>query len=1026
MSLNSFLKDPRYDSLRSLIVLLIVVVLGIFVIITARPYANRLLGLVNPADSIGINLELSSIPGAGEVQKGIYSVGAAKLYDELSPEDGWLDTTKTLMGELEPNNIRYPTGGLVKYIHAFTAHMSQPLTATELANVVNVGYGPEIRGNGYITQDRIDEETRGNDGELAEITAPKPIYGNLSYIEGFQNTKSRNFIHDYVEIADSANAGTLFVVNMRYASPNEVADQIKFLVDNGQTITGVEMENEAYAKGGFYYIPGNPSVNAPIAVTNYLNDADEYRSAISAKVPGLTYAVVAAPKKGVQETADGFDSDTDFNGYWNTALATQMGSHGYSNYIMHFYAPFSTCKDEIDSGDRDSIFSCGNNEMHTLRKLASNDATETVFPALLDWYANKFPGKHMWLTEWNVNQDPTKTDSKFANSVLHGIFTQNILTMIDDANARHNNFVTFASYHTFATDGGNAMVNRHVSKGAGNSEPSDINGFVRRTPYYAFLSMKEIYKDGYIPMNSTFTLDNAGVDVNDITIDGYKKSDGTISLAITNTSQKTLSISSLKIDGKSVDLENSSASGYFMDGDANYSSRGETEFAINPGHEVSISEEQYNKVSDVFLPGYGVGTLKINTPSFVIVKDNQNQETPSPDNNTSYTGQTITYATISGTPLQFDLSKPDGAMHPLPLVFFLHGGPFGPGGLNAAEGFVDEFTGAGYAVAEVSYRGTNLGLFPSQLQDLKGAVRYARAHSAELNIDPNKIAVLGSSSGGMLMSLVGTSGGVANLEGTTGGNTSFSSTPNAVVNLFGSVDPANIDNLSDTVLVTFKSLFGCSSADTCPQRSQAVSANYVDGNDPAFLIIHGTDDASVPYENSIALNEILKEAGVDTTFITAPGIGHDKDAILTNYMKDIVNFLDSKLYGTTTDTPTNNETGACSFWKKLLGQCGGDSATNDQTVTDSKDPTVVISSPIDNSILGTNVVINAKAKDDTAVTKVDFYAEPIGLLGSDTEAPYTYLWNTSTAPSGTYHIQAKAYDAAGNVGSSTSIRVKKN
>jgi hypothetical protein len=72
----------------------------------------------------------------------------------------------------------------------------------------------------------------------------------------------------------------------------------------------------------------------------------------------------------------------------------------------------------------------------------------------------------MWLTEWNINQDPNRTDSKFANSVLHAALTQQFLNILNTANATYGNFIKHATYHTFATDGGNAMVNKQSGKGA--------------------------------------------------------------------------------------------------------------------------------------------------------------------------------------------------------------------------------------------------------------------------------------------------------------------------------------------------------------------------------------------------------------------------------------------------------------------------------------------------------------------------------------------------------------------------------
>ena len=56
------------------------------------------------------------------------------------------------------------------------------------------------------------------------------------------------------------------------------------------------------------------------------------------------------------------------------------------------------------------------------------------------------------------------------------------------------------------------------------------------------------------------------------------------------------------------------------------------------------------------------------------------------------------------------------------------------------------------------------------------------------------------------------------------------------------------------------------------------------------------------------------------------------------------------------------------------------------------------------------------------VTKVEFYIDSV-LKGTDTSAPYSYSWDTTAYPNGSHTIFSKAYDAAGNVGTSTTITV---
>ncbi len=92
------------------------------------------------------------------------------------------------------------------------------------------------------------------------------------------------------------------------------------------------------------------------------------------------------------------------------------------------------------------------------------------------------------------------------------------------------------------------------------------------------------------------------------------------------------------------------------------------------------------------------------------------------------------------------------------------------------------------------------------------------------------------------------------------------------------------------------------------------------------------------------------------------------------------------------------------------------------TSTDSTPPTVAITSPKSGATLSGTVTIPAPASDNTAVARVDFTIDG-ALAGSDSTAPYTFEWNTTTVPNGAWHtISAQAYDAAGNSASTRDSR----
>jgi len=111
-----------------------------------------------------------------------------------------------------------------------------------------------------------------------------------------------------------------------------------------------------------------------------------------------------------------------------------------------------------------------------------------------------------------------------------------------------------------------------------------------------------------------------------------------------------------------------------------------------------------------------------------------------------------------------DLYIPPGLTRPAPLVICIHGGGWQSGSKGGAMGFCDTLFANGYIVADVNYPLSGDSIFPAQIYDCKAAVRCLKAHSVQYNIDTCRVAVTGSSAGGHLASLVGTSGGVDSLE----------------------------------------------------------------------------------------------------------------------------------------------------------------------------------------------------------------------------------------------------------------------
>lgn len=217
---------------------------------------------------------------------------------------------------------------------------------------------------------------------------------------------------------------------------------------------------------------------------------------------------------------------------------------------------------------------------------------------------------------------------------------------------------------------------------------------------------------------------------------------------------------------------------------------------------------------------------------------------------------------------------------PLPVIVYVHGGAWRAGDRNFGHGRIVGYVSSGeYAGVSVGYRLTREAKWPAQIHDCKAAIRWIRAHAGKYNFDPDRIGVIGDSAGGHLVALLGTGGGVKELEGSLGGHREFSSRVQCVVDEFGPSDlPAMKDYPSrlnhDQADSPEGMLVGGQVSENYEVARAASPITYVSQDDPPFLIIHGNQDMVVPYNQSERLAAALKKANVECSFTTVDGAGH--------------------------------------------------------------------------------------------------------------------------------------------------------
>lgn len=240
----------------------------------------------------------------------------------------------------------------------------------------------------------------------------------------------------------------------------------------------------------------------------------------------------------------------------------------------------------------------------------------------------------------------------------------------------------------------------------------------------------------------------------------------------------------------------------------------------------------------------------------------------------------VVFGTGGGRDLTMHIVMPkERSETPAPAYVWIHGGGWQGGTKDGGVGQVTPLVRKGFVGATIEYRLTGEAAFPAQIEDCKCAIRYLRAHADQYNIDVDRIAVGGSSAGGHLVALLGTSGGIKELEG-DGGWADQSSTVQAVVDLYGPTDFAtfvttpgyeshNRDGSPESKL-----LGGGEVTQLTEGIKRVNPITYVDADDPPFLIIHGSNDRTVPLNQSELLHKALQAAKVESKLHVIEGAGH--------------------------------------------------------------------------------------------------------------------------------------------------------
>jgi para-nitrobenzyl esterase len=291
-------------------------------------------------------------------------------------------------------------------------------------------------------------------------------------------------------------------------------------------------------------------------------------------------------------------------------------------------------------------------------------------------------------------------------------------------------------------------------------------------------------------------------------------------------------------------------------------------------------------------PGGNAGSAPVgNAPS---VGEKPVLEDRYPARQTRFAGDVVgltdlTFSTIPGfRPLTLDLYRPASTASAHPLVVYIHGGGWQSGHTRHSGAFENwpatlaSIAARGYVVASLEYRLSGEAPFPAAIHDVKTAIRWLRANAREHGIDPLRVVIWGGSAGGQLAALAGMTCGVKGFD-PVDISSDVSDCAQGVIAWYGIFDFESLAGTPDAMGAAGATApdsapsryLGCALPACTPTALRAASVTtYVNAGDPPVLLIHGTEDRTVPIKQSRDFLVVLKKSKVPVELLELPGVDH--------------------------------------------------------------------------------------------------------------------------------------------------------
>ena len=173
-----------------------------------------------------------------------------------------------------------------------------------------------------------------------------------------------------------------------------------------------------------------------------------------------------------------------------------------------------------------------------------------------------------------------------------------------------------------------------------------------------------------------------------------------------------------------------------------------------------------------------------------------------------------------------------------PAVIMIHGGGWRSGNKTQMNALAKEIASYGYSCFTIEYRLSLEAKYPYGVYDVKNAIKFIKDNAAKFKVNPDKIAVLGCSSGGQMAALIGTTNENPAFEDASNQSKS-SSKVNAIIDIDGVLAFRHPES-SEGEMASF--WLGGSYEEKTENWKNASALSHADKNTPPTLFINSSID----------------------------------------------------------------------------------------------------------------------------------------------------------------------------------------